>query len=440
MTSGRRSILAWCLYDFANSPFTTLVVTFLYATYFTRTMATTEVEGTALWSRGVTLTAFIVALLSPLLGAVSDRGGHRKRFLLLFTVICASGCAALHFITPETPKGPLLALATFIVANVAFEMGMVFYNAFLPDIAPGDRIGRVSGYGWALGYGGGLLALVIALVGFVQPDVPWFGFSREGGENIRATTLLAAIWLLVFSIPLFLFVRETPARRTGASPRGALDSIATTFREIRRHREIVKLLSARLLYNDGLVTIFAFGGIYAQGAFGFEVEKVLIFGIVLNVAAGLGAFFFGLLDDRLGGKTTILLSLLGLMAGGLLAVLSPYEWTFWIAGTLVGIFSGPNQAASRSLLGRFVPDDKESEFFGFFAFSGKATTFLGPLLLGILVQLSGSLRVAMSSVVVFFVAGGAILLLVNEKEGIRLSGRDTDADTRDVRLASRPSC
>ena len=426
-TSGSsRDIWAWALFDFANSPFTTLVVTFIYATYFTQSVPGGVEHGTVLWSRGVTITGLAVAFLSPVLGALADRGGFRKLFLAATTALCVAATAALYWIDPADV---VLALGCFIVANVAFETAEVFYNAFLPDIAPPGRIGRVSGIGWGLGYAGGLLALVVALVALVQPETPWLGFSKEGGENIRATNLIVAGWFVVFSLPIFLLVREDKSRitRHGSVGREAHRQLRETFVDIRRHRQIVRLLVARLFYNDGLITIFAFGGIYAAGTFGFTFEEILVFGIVLNVAAGAGAFAMGFVDDRLGGKRTIAISLWGLILAAALAVLAPSKALFWVAGILVGIFAGPNQSASRSLLGRLVPPDKENEFYGFFAFSGKATAFAGPFLLGVLTQLFGSQRAGVSVVVVLLAAGYLLLRGVDEEAGIAAAGRPGSA-------------
>jgi UMF1 family MFS transporter len=420
----RRAVVSWVLYDFANSPFTTLVVTFAYATYFTRAIVGDETLGTTLWSRGVAATAIAVALLSPLAGALADRGGHRKALMLAATVVSVGATALLFFPT----SGQIgRALFLFVIANVAFEMGVVFYNAFLPDIAPASRVGRVSGWGWSAGYLGGLACLVLALVGFVQAEVPWFDLSREGGENVRATNLLVAVWFAVFSIPAFLWLREDKSRASPAGTpllRTSIRQLQSTFREIGKHQQVLRLLVARLIYNDGLVTIFAFGAIYAQGTFGFGVSEILIFGIVLNVTAGLGAFIMGFLDDVLGGKRMIEISIAGMFVATLLAVLSPTKAGFWIAGILVGCFAGPNQSASRSLLARFVPPEKANELFGFYAFSGKATAFLGPLLLGTLTAVFGSQRAGLVIVLFFFGAGWLVLRTVNEAEGIRLAGRD----------------
>lgn len=419
-----KAIFSWCLYDFANSPFTTLIVTFIYSTYFTKAIAENEIIGTALWSKGVTISAILVAILSPIMGAIADRGGYRKSFLLVMTAIAILGSAFLYKFLPGQV---MQVLFWFIIANFAFEMGMVFYNAFLPDIAPPNKIGRISGYGWSLGYVGGLIAMFIALIGFIYPKVPWFGFSTENGENIRATNLLVSVWFLIFSLPIFIWVKEDKSQVSKSEKNiiaSSLRQLVNTFHEIKRFRQIVRLLLARLFYNDGLITIFAFGGIYAAGTFHFSFTEIMIFGIVLNIAAGAGAFTLGFLDDRIGGKKTIQISLYGLIIAAIIAVFSPNKIFFWIAGIIVGIFSGPNQAASRSLMGRFIPPDKENEFFGFFAFSGKATAFMGPFLLGTLTQFFNSQRVGVSAVLLFFIVGALFLVIVDEKEGKMLANRE----------------
>ncbi len=422
--SRRRAVVSWALYDFANSSFTTLVVTFIYATYFTKSIAANETLGTAQWSWAVTITALVVAFLSPYLGALADRGNLRKRFLAAATIMAVLGSIALYF--PGEGQ-VLLALVVFTVANIAFEMGLVFYNAYLPGIASADSIGRVSGFGWGLGYAGGLLCLVIALFAFVQTDAPLFGFSTDGGANIRATNLLVAAWYGVFALPVFLWVKDRAPQRVGTEESlfaMANRQLRNSLVEIRtRYRHVFRLLLARLVYNDGLITIFAFGGIYAQGTFGFTTEGIIIFGIGINVAAGLGALAFGYLDDRLGGKRTINISLMGLFAFGLLAVLTDSVALFWVAAMGAGILAGPNQAASRSLLGRFTPAEKENEFYGFFAFSGKATAFLGPLLLGQVTLLFDSQRAGVSTILLFFVVGFFLLQRVNEKEGCAMARR-----------------
>ncbi len=428
MKDDRTTIAAWCTYDWANSAFTTLVVTFIYSTYFVQAFADDPDTGTAFWSRGIVVSSILIAILSPVLGAAADRGGARRKFLIISTLVCVAATTVLAFITPDQSNAVLTALTVFVIANVAFEVGMVFYNAFLPAVVSPERIGRVSGYGWGLGYAGGLVCLVVALLVFVglPGSDPLLALSTEDAFNVRATNLLVAGWFLIFSLPIFLWVRDSAkgasvsigVPETGRSPlRQAFTDLKVTAQKIRHYRQIIRFLLARLVYNDGLVTVFAFAGIYASGTFDFTQSDIIVFGIVINVAAGLGAWVFGIMDDRRGGKSTIMVSLVALSVATLIAVLAPGRPWLWVAGIGIGIFAGPNQSASRSLMGRFVPERHQSEFFGFFAFSGKATAFLGPLLLGILSEAYGQ-RVGVSVVVLFFLAGGALLWTVDEKEGI----------------------
>ena len=413
--NNRRAIASWCLYDWANSAFNTLVVTFIYSTFFGETFADDPGHGMALWSRGIAISALFIAVLAPIAGALADRG-DRRRYLIGCTLTCVAMTGALAFVQPGQANAAIVALAVFVVANVAFEVGLVFYNAFLPSIAPLDRIGRVSGYGWGLGYAGGLACLALALP-FVIGDPPPLGMSAVDGFNVRATNLLVATWFLLFSLPMFLFVKDTHVHGVRFEVRKAFTDLARTLTHLRRYREVVRFLIARLIYNDGLVTIFAFGGLYAAGTFGFTIGEVVVFGIVLNVVAGVGAWVFGFVDDQVGGKATIAISLVFLSVSTVVAAVAPNRFWLWIAGCGIGFFLGPNQSASRSLMGRFVPKAHESAFFGFFAFSGKATAFIGPILLGLLSD-SFSQRVGVASVTLFFIAGGALLTRVNEKQGI----------------------
>jgi UMF1 family MFS transporter len=416
-----RRIASWTLYDWANSAFTTIVVTFVYSTYFSSAFAPDANTGTDLWAWGVSISAVLVAVLSPVVGAMADRGGRRRSFLLISTLVCVAATALLAFVSPSMPNAVLVALTVFVVANVAFEVGGVFYNSFLPIIAPPGRIGTISGLGWGVGYTAGILSMLLALFAFVGlgEGAPWLGLSTEEGFNVRAVNLLVAGWFLVFSIPMFLFVRDPEPTRKGVRVGAAIVELRRTFGELGRYREMAKFLLARLIYNDGLGTIFAFGGIYAAGTFGMDFSEVIVFGIALNVVAGLGAFVFGFVDDRLGGKRTILVSVAALTCASALAVWAPDRTWLWIAGIGVGIFAGPNQAASRSLMGRFVPAHQQAEFFGFFAFSGKVTSFAGPFLLGRVTGILGSQRAGVATVILFFLLGGILLSLVKESDGIR---------------------
>ena len=412
----RKEIWSWCFYDFGNSAFTTLVITFVYATYFTKGIAENEIDGTFLWSQAIAITAVIVSLLSPILGAIADKGGYRKIFLTLTTYMSIGATALLFF----PIKGQILfALILVVIANVNFELGGVFYNAYLPEIVSRKKIGRISGIGWGAGYLGGLLAMLVAMVGFVSPDVPWFGLKIETGEHIRATNVLVAAWFFIFTLPAILYLKEKKvesANRIGIVVLNSIQALKKTFQEIKIYKNTVRFLISRLIYNDGLVTIFAFGAIYASGTFGFTFNEIMIFGIVLNIAAGSGAFLMGYIDDVIGGKLTIQISLIGLMIAVLLAVFANSKLLFWVSGIIVGLFAGPNQSASRSLMGRLTPPDKINEFYGFFAFSGKLTSFLGPMLLGIFTKYFSSQRYGVAVVFIFFFVGFLLMRNVNEPD------------------------
>ena len=412
----RKEIWSWCFYDFGNSAFTTLVITFIYSTYFTKAIAENEIDGTYLWSQAIAITAVIVSLLSPILGAIADKGGYRKIFLTLTTYMSIGATALLFF----PIKGQILfALILVVIANVNFELGGVFYNAYLPEIVSRKKIGRISGIGWGAGYLGGLLAMLVAMIGFVSADVPWFGLNIDTGEHIRGTNVLVAAWFFIFTLPAILYLKEKKiesANRIGVVVLNSIQALKKTFQEIKIYKNTVRFLISRLIYNDGLVTIFAFGAIYASGTFGFTFNEIMIFGIVLNIAAGLGAFLMGYIDDVIGGKLTIQISLIGLMIAVLLAVFANSKLLFWVSGIIVGLFAGPNQSASRSLMGRLTPPDKINEFYGFFAFSGKLTSFLGPMLLGIFTKYFSSQRYGVAVVFIFFFVGFLLMRNVNEPD------------------------
>jgi len=423
----KRQIAAWTLYDWANSSFTTIVVTFVYSAYFASGMVDNGERGTSYWTWAISTSAVLIALLSPVVGAMADRGGKRRRYLVISTLICVVFTALLAFVSPSTPYAVPLALGLFVVANVAFEVGGVFYNAFLPVIAPQDRVGTISGLGWGVGYTAGILSMVVALLAFTGIPggaPPWLDLPTAEGFNVRAVNLLVAVWFLVFSLPMFLFVKDVEPTRPGMRVREAIQELRRTFHEINRYRELAKFLVARLIYNDGLGTIFAMIGIFAGQAFGWDTAQILIFGIAANVTAGTGAFVFGFLDDRLGGKKTVLFSVVALALGVILGVSTRSEALFWVAGLTAAVFAGPNQAASRSLMARFTPSHRQAEFFGFYAFSGKVTTFAGPLLVGTATSLFHSVRVGMGTIVVFFVLGGLVLARVDEGEGIQAAGAE----------------
>jgi UMF1 family MFS transporter len=411
----RREVVSWSLYDFANSAFTTLIVTFIFSRYYAEVVSDDPLRGAVLWTRAVNISAITVALLMPVLGAIADHSGRKKLFLFIATAQSVVFTALLFF---AGPGDALWAGAVFIIANVGFEGSQVFYNGFLPEISDRRTMGRVSGLAWGLGYLGGLLALAIGLgmySGWV-PDTEYL--------NVRVSTLVVAVWYAVFSIPIFLWVTERAERRRATMGQYAaigFRRVGETFRHLRTFGEAAKLLLARLIYNDGLTTIFAMASIYVGATLGMDFGEVLVMGIVINVAAGIGAAAFGFVDDRIGGKRTIMITLVFLVIATAIGSLAQTTTGFWVAAVIIGLMVGPNQSASRSLLARFVPDSKQSEFFGFFAFSGKLSSVAGPFLYGLLLSLTESHRIAMGSIILFFLGGFLILLAVDEAEGIRVA-------------------
>ncbi len=404
---------AWALYDFANSAFAAVIVTFVFATYFSQAVAVDPITGTAQWGWAMTVSAVITALLSPVLGAIADRGGRRKPWLFGFTWLAVAGCLLLWLARPyeSGQSWVLFTLVAVALANLGIEVAGVFYNAMLPEIAPKARLGRWSGWAWALGYAGGMSCLILALVGFVQADPPWFGLDQQTAEHVRITGPLVGLWLFLFSLPMLVL---TPDRQSAGLParsavRQGLTQLRLTLANLGTYRLVGHFLLARMLYTDGLNTLFAFGGIYAAGTFNMTLPEVIQFGILLNVTSGLGALGFAWVDDRIGAKPTILMALVGLFVCSLAAILAQDVTSLWIAGGLLGIFVGPAQAASRSLMAHLAPAELRTEMFGLYTLSGKATAFLGPLLVGSVTLWTGSQRLGMATILVFFLVGGALL-------------------------------
>ncbi|MBO6518858.1 MAG: MFS transporter [Rhodospirillales bacterium] len=398
------------MYDWANSAVPTVIITFVFAAYFTKGVAPDEVTGTALWGQAIGWSALFVAIISPIAGAITDHTGPRKPWLFFCTVAGALAVGALWTVTPDEHMmiwGLVLVAAT----NAAFETGMVFYNAMLPRLVPDSHIGRVSGWGWATGYAGGIVCLALVLVLFVQTETPLFGLDKEQAEHLRVTGPFVAVWLAIFSIPLFLFSPDKPSTgvSTAEAVRRGFRELFDTFRRARAHATVFRYLIARMIYTDGLNTLFTFGGIYAAGTFGMEFADLIIFGIGINVTAGLGAFCFAWLDDRWGPIRVIFVSLGALIVLSTAILLVEDIVHFWIIGLALGVFIGPVQSASRSLMAHLAPAELRTEMFGLYALSGKATAFLGPMLVGALTAAFDSQRVGMAGILVFLIVGSLLL-------------------------------
>lgn len=414
MKIAKKPVFAWCLYDWANSAFPTIITTFLFAAYFTQSVATDVHTGTAQWGYTITVSGILIALLSPVFGSIADHYGQRKPWLAAFTSIAVVASALLWFVKP-TPDSTQFALQLVIIGTVGFEIAAVFYNAMLHDLAPPAYYGRISGWGWGLGYLGGLGCLLIALL-LIQPNIAAFlNLNTQTAEHIRISGPLVGVWFTLFAIPLFLWVKDQPSQLTlvPAVKKGT-QQFWKSLKNIAHHKNIFIFLIAHMIYIDGLNTIFAFGGIYAAGTFGFTAFQLIIFGIAMNIGAGLGAAIFAWVDDIIGPKKMILIAILGLLTTGAgLLLVEQLSW-FWSLALVLSLFVGPVQASSRSLLTHIVPEHMTNEVFGLYAFSGKATAFIGPWVLGWVTYHFSSQRLGMASTFVFLIIGGLLLIKVKK--------------------------
>lgn len=373
-----------------------------------RAVAPNPVSGTTAWAMGQTVAGVIIAGLAIPAGAIADQRG-RRLLLAGATTMMILATTGLWFVRPQ-PRFEVLALALVVLGTVSFEIASIFYNSMLTDIAPQGRIGRLSGLAWGSGYVGGLICLTICLTVLINPKPPLFGLSSQGAEPVRATTLFAAAWMAIFSWPIILLAPR--AREAGTWAEALRASVQTLRRAVTMAamRPYLRgFLVARMLYTDGLTTLFAFGAIFAAGVFGMDARRVLLLGIVLNIGAGVGALGFALLEDRLGSRTTILIAVLALCLFGTAALLAPSLKLFWAAAIGLGLFVGPAQSASRSLMAQIADPPSRNAMFGLYAVSGRITGFIGPATLGAVTSLTGSQRAGMAAIVVLLATGGLIL-------------------------------
>ena len=419
----RKEIAGWCMYDAADSAFTTVIITALYAPFFSKIIVGDPIRGTHLWGWAISGSEVAVAVLAPILGAIADFSGSRKKFLGACAVTIAVFTAALWFVRPGMVG---LAMGLFIVANVGFAGGNVFIDSFLPGISNESNAGRLSGLKYGIGYLSGLIAVTLA--GFLAAgiDTP----TPELIDRARLIPLVVAAYYTVMVIPTFLFLRE----RSVAQPLPPGENYLTvgfrqlrrTFAEIRRYRELAKLLVAFLVYNDGVVTVIGFAALYAVDTIGFTSGDLVFMFVTLNVVAAAGALAFGRLADKIGQKRTIMISLAIWIVAVTLAYMAHSRTTFWIAASLVGIGMGSTQSVSRSLVALFTPPKNAAEFFGFLGVAGKAMAFLGPLLFGEITRATGSQRPAIFAIAAFFIVGMILLSFVDEQKGKAAARRSID--------------
>ncbi len=404
-----KQIIAWALYDFAIASYFVVILTFVFATYFANEIAPNIIIGTTLWGYTISASALLIAITSPVFGAIADYGGHRQHWLFCFTYLGILTTVILWFAYPHNSIA--LVLVSIFISNFALEVGFVFYNAFLPNIAPEKYLGRISGWGWGCGYIGGIFCLLVALYFFIAGNVP-----KENAVNIRSIALLVAVWIAVFSLPQFLFIRSPKASYFTISTaiKKGLQELMITLKHLPQQKNLFLFLIARIIYMDGLNTVFALGGIYAAGTFKLSVSEIVVLGIIMNISAGLGAALFAWVDDWIGSKNTTLIALAGLLLTYCFLLTVQSTTLFWLSAPTLSIFVGPVQAASRTLLARLAKPEEITRMYGLYSLSGKITSFLGPLVVGIFTTFFASQRLGMATLLPFFIIGGGILMLVKE--------------------------
>ncbi|PVB62093.1 MFS transporter [Labrenzia sp. 011] len=442
----RRAILSWALFDWAAQPFFTLITTFVFAPYFASTLAATPAQGQSLWGFATAAAGLCIALLAPVLGSVADATGDRKRWITVFSVPFLLCCWAFWYAAPGSPDGIAIALTAFAIGTLCVEIATVFNNAMMPALVPPARIGRLSSFGWAMGYASGLITLVTALGFFAaSPETgktllglkPVLGLDAATREGDRAVGPFSALWYLVFVLPMFLFVPDVPRQaRLGPAIRKGLRDLAANLASARANRNIFLFLLANMIFKDGLVALFAFGGIYAAGQLGWGSIEIGTFGIILTIFGVAGLILGGPMDDRFGARPVILFSLVVLMICGLGMISIDSTTVFFVIttkaapegalfaslpeqvfiglGAAIGAVAGPLQACCRSLLIRLAPREHMTQYFGLLALSGKVTSFLAPLAVGVVTALTASQPAGMSVILVFFAVGLTLLLLVKE--------------------------
>jgi UMF1 family MFS transporter len=442
----RSAVTAWIFFDWAAQPYFTLITTFVFAPYFATHVASDPATGQSLWGFATAAAGVVIALMSPVLGAIADASGRRKPWIAAFGALLVIGSSLMWIGKPGDPSVILPLLIAFAIATVGVEFATVFNNAMMPSLVPPDRIGRLSGTGWATGYVGGILSLILVL-GFLaaNPDtgrtlfglMPLFGLDPVTHQGDRITGPLSGVWFIIFVLPMFLLTPDYPAKLpVREALREGLAELRQTLSELPKQKSLAAFLLANMVYTDGLVSLFAFGGIYAAGTFGWNTIQIGTFGILLAIAGAFGAWMGGKLDDRLGPKrvitgsmTILLLSVIWILTvdrdsvmlikvappvpgGGLFA--APAEQAYLVLGCLIGMAGGPLQAASRTLLIHLAPKDRIAQCFGLFALTGKLTSFVGPLLIGVITAVTASQKAGMAVLVVFFVAGLMLLRRVRD--------------------------
>jgi MFS transporter, UMF1 family len=441
----RSAVAGWMFFAWAAEPFFTLITTFVFAPYFATHVAADPASGQSLWGFATAAAGLTIALLSPALGAIADAGGRRKPWIAVFGALLVAGASLMWFGSPGNVSIIPGLLAAYVIATIGAEFAILFNNSMMPTLVLPDQIGRLSGTGWAIGYVGGILSLVLVL-GFLAANpetgrtllgfIPLFGLDPVSHQGDRIVGPLTGLWFIVFALPMFWLTPDYPAKRSlREALREGMTELKQTLRELPERKSIAAFLLANMVYTDGLVSLFAFGGIYAAGTFGWNTIQIGTFGIILAVAGAFGAWLGGKLDDSIGPKRVIAGAIMVLLfaivaillvdkdsilfvavappvPGGALFA-APAERAYLVLGCLIGAVGGPLQAASRTLLIQLAPKDRIAQYFGLFTLTGKLTSFIGPLLVGVVTAVTQSQKAGMAMLVLFFVVGLALLARVN---------------------------
>jgi UMF1 family MFS transporter len=437
----RKGILGWMFFDWAAQPFHTLIITFIFAPYFAGQVAANPTDGQAVWGFAAGLGGLIIAVLSPILGAISDATGPRKPWIFGFSVLAVLGIFALWYVPPAADQATIFfGLTAFVVALIGFEFAAVFNNAMMPGLVSREKLGSLSGNAWALGYAGGLICLIAMLLLMVADPVsgktligiaPILGLDPAQFEGDRASGPLTAIWYIVFIIPLFLFTPDAPRREriSGAIREGLVD-LWQTIRNISKERSLFSFLVSSMIYRDALNGLYTFGGIYAVGVIGWTTLQLGVFGILASITGIGGSILSGWLDTRIGTKTVVVTNILVLIVASALVISisetqvlflpvaegsSLPDIAFYLAGALIGAAGGGLQSSSRPLLVDQSTPERVGEAFGLYALSGRATAFLAPWSIGVFTVAFDSQRIGITPILALFVIGMLFLIPVRSR-------------------------
>ena len=416
----RRELLAWALYDFANSGYSTVVLTTVYSAYFVAVIAGSADSlgagsATLLWTVAVASANFCVLLSAPVVGAIADYRASKKPFLLCTTVVCVFATAALGLAGPGEVA---LAMSLVILSAIAFSSGENLIAAFLPEIAASENMGRISGYGWALGYFGGMLTLACCLA-----YIAWAsGAGQEAQQYVPAALLITAIIFAMTAAPTFAWLRERaiarPLPENFSYFKAAFSQVGGTLRHAAHYRDLFRFLICLTAYQSGVATVIVIAAIYAQEVMGFDSSQLIMLIMVVNITAALGAFAFGFAQDRYGSIPTLALAILVWIVAIAVTFFADTPADLWLAGNLMGLAMGASQAGGRALIGRLTPVERSAEFFGLWGLASRTAAIIGPLSYGVVSRLSeGNHRMAVLSTLLFFVLGLALLAGVDERRG-----------------------